>query len=53
MGPVTVLVLALLVLAVVMYWIFSATARHTELRAKVLAQPARRGVRSPGATPDL
>jgi hypothetical protein len=42
MGLVAVLVGSLLVLALVMYWIFSATARHAEMRAQALAEPARR-----------
>ncbi len=44
MGMVALLVGALLVVALMMYWIFSATARHTELRAQMLNEPGRGGV---------
>jgi hypothetical protein len=40
MGMVALLVGALVVVALMMYWIFSATARHTELRAQMLNEPA-------------
>jgi hypothetical protein len=41
---VALLVGALLVVALMMYWIFSATARHTELRAQMLNEPGRGGL---------
>ncbi len=43
MGMVALLVGSLLVVALMMYWIFSATARHTELRAQMLNEPVRVG----------
>jgi|APFre7841882724_1041349.scaffolds.fasta_scaffold00465_5 hypothetical protein len=52
MGAVMILLVALFVLALVMYWIFSATARHAERRVDMLAQPARRPRRAARPTPD-
>lgn len=49
MGSVMVLLAALVVLALVMYWIFGATARHSERRATAPVQPLRRPRRSPRA----
>lgn len=48
MGMLALLVGSLVVVAALMYWIFSATARHTELRAQVLTEAPRRAPR-PGS----